>query len=529
MAASESPRAPGPVRQFLDRWLIPYLPYPHFMALAPLDVVFRLLYRPFSWIPVAYWPRLALLIAFSAVGTIVSLPERIALAAWLRIRPTPIPKHQAPVFVLGYFRSGTTFLQSLLAADPMLRSPRWGEALFPQAFVVGWTLARYLLIPFLPLARVDEVSPLAPTLPAEDDFALNNWALVSIMAGRAVLPRSQPFYDRFNDLDSLTPAELTRWRVYQRRFVEKIVLIAGGRRLLLKSPSHTARVRYLLDLFPGAKFVHISRPPVSVFQSNLLLARTLQGSFGLQFPLPEAEQEEIIADEYLATEQHYLADRELIPGGDLAEVRLQDLAADPIGEVRRIYRELELPFSGVYHQRLLAMLASPNQPPRNVHPELTAAQKARAARLEPLFGAFGHERPRIAGVPPPPIEERPRDTWAGAMRGIAMALACVAAWYVFDRWLGRNSAVLVWPVGVAIGYAVLGGERSRSAAMGALSAALVVVTLFILMAGNALSAGYSLDGHLVSMVAGDILTTDAIFWGAVGGFVAYWIASGRPA
>ena len=44
-----------------------------------------------------------------------------------------------------------------------------------------------------------------------------------------------------------------------------------------------------------------------------------------------------------------------------------------------------------------------------------------------------------------------------------------------------------------------------------------------------MSAGYALDAYLLSMVTGDILTTDAIFWVAVGGFIAYWIASGRPA
>ena len=520
---------PGPIRRFLDRWLVPYLPYPHFMSLAPLDVLLRLLYRPFAWIPVVYWPRLALLIAFSLVGTIVSLPERIALAGWLRFRPTPIPRHQAPIFVLGYFRSGTTFLQSLLAADPMLRSPRWGEALFPQAFVIGWTLARYLLIPFLPLARVDEVSPLAPTLPAEDDFALNNWGLVSIMAGRAVLPRMQPFYGRFNALDTLTAAELARWRKYQLRFVEKMLLVTGGRRLLLKSPSHTARVRYLLDLFPGAKFVHISRPPIPVFQSNLLLARTLQGSFGLQFPLPEDEQEEIVADEYLATEQHYLADRALIPAGDVADIRLQDLAADPVGQVQRLYRELGLPFSTVYRARLVQMLAGPDQRPPNVHPELTAAQKARAARLEPLAAAFGHDQGPIARVAPPILAEQPRDVWAGAVRGIMAAVVCLAIWYVFDRWLGRDTAILAWPTGVAIGYAVLGAETSRSPLMGALAAVLAIAALFALMAAYAMTAGYPVDFHLVSLVATDIATTDAIFWGAVGAFIAYWIASGRPA
>src|SRR6185503_2968335 len=116
-----STNAPGPLRRFLDRRILPYLPYPHFMGTAPLDAVFRLLYRPFAWIPVVYWPRLALLILFSTLATIFSLPERMILAVWLKVRPVKIPAHQAPVFVLGHFRSGTTFLQTLLAADPMFR------------------------------------------------------------------------------------------------------------------------------------------------------------------------------------------------------------------------------------------------------------------------------------------------------------------------------------------------------------------------------------------------------------------------
>ena len=59
------------------------------------------------------------------------------------------------------------------------------------------------------------------------------------------------------------------------------MLTAKGRRLLLKSPSHTARVRHLLRLFPGAKFIFISRPPRAVFQSNLALIKGLQDAFRL--------------------------------------------------------------------------------------------------------------------------------------------------------------------------------------------------------------------------------------------------------
>lgn len=386
------------IRAFTGRWLVPYLPYPHFMCVAPLDAVLRTLWRAEGQIPPAYWPRLVLLLLLSGINTIASLPERVILGAWLRLRPPPMERDNAPVFVLGYFRSGTTFLQNLLAADPGLRSPSWPQVLAPQAFVLGWTLLRYVFVPLLPLTRLDAVVPVGARLPAEDDFALNNLGGMSILAGRAVLPRRQAFFNRFHDLDGLSADELSRWRSHQFAFVQKLTLVAGGRRLLLKSPSHTARVRYLQELFPGAKFVHISRSPEVVFRSNLLLARELQRAFALQPPLPEDEQEEIIAHEYLATEMHYLADRPQIPAADLAEVRLQDLTADPLGEMKRIYRELGLPFSRGCEERLLQVAATFGKQVRNRHPDLTERQKARVARLAPLAAAFGHAPAQAPGT-----------------------------------------------------------------------------------------------------------------------------------
>lgn len=385
------------MRAFARRWLTPHAPYPHFMCLAPIDTILRLLLRSPPRIPPAYWPRLVLLLLASAAITVTSLPERLILGVWLRLWPPKIERHQAPVFVLGYFRSGTTFLHNLLAADPILRSPRWAEVLAPQTFVVGWVIFRYLLVPFLPLARLDAVVPVGMDLPAEDDFALNNWGGVSILAGRAVLPRQQGFYNRFHDLDALTVRERRRWQSYQRAFVQKLMLISDGRRLVLKSPSHTARIRFLLELFPGAKFVHISRPPAVVFRSNLFLARELQRAFALQPPLPEDEQEEIIACEYLATEQRYLADKALVPPGDLAEVRLQDLSADPVGEMRRVYRELGLPFSPGFEERLSAVATAFGRRTPHPHAALTEAQRARVARLEPLAAAFGYDSSASVG------------------------------------------------------------------------------------------------------------------------------------
>ncbi len=384
------------IRDFFQRWVFPFLPYPHLMGLAPLDSVLRLLLRTRLNVPVSLWPRLVLLLFFSTLSTILSLPERLAIAAWLRFRPRRVEPHEAPVFVLGYFRSGTTHLQTLLSLDPHLRTPIWLEVLSPHTFVLTWTILRVLLAPFLWLVRIRRVSPLGATLPAEDDFALCTWARASVIAGRAVLPEQQAFYNRFHDLEHLTPDEMARWEHYQTTFVGKLMLVSGGRRLVLKSPSHTARVRHLLRLFPGAKFIHISRPPRAVFQSNVALVNTLQDVFRLGARIDPDAQEEMIVAEYAATMDRYVTDRDLIPPGDLAEVRLQDLAADPIGELERVYARLGLPLSATFRDRLVKRLTARKQRTPLAHPEMTETQMARAARLDRLGPLFGHDRPTVA-------------------------------------------------------------------------------------------------------------------------------------
>ncbi len=48
------------------------------------------------------------------------------------------------------------------------------------------------------------------------------------------------------------------------------------KRLVIKSPVHTARVALLLKLFPDAQFIYIHRNPYEVFQSCVNMAGTSQ-------------------------------------------------------------------------------------------------------------------------------------------------------------------------------------------------------------------------------------------------------------
>jgi len=56
-------------------------------------------------------------------------------------------------------------------------------------------------------------------------------------------------------------------------FIRKVQLFRGTeKRLLLKSPVHTARIKLLLKLFPDAQFVYIHRNPYDVFRSAVNMA-----------------------------------------------------------------------------------------------------------------------------------------------------------------------------------------------------------------------------------------------------------------
>jgi hypothetical protein len=457
-------------------------PHPHFMGFAPLDVWVRLLLTPTVTVPPRFWARLALALALSLVITILTLPERMVTGFWLSLRRAgkPIP---GPVIILGYYRSGTTLLQYLLSCDPNLYALHWAQAFAPQGFWLSWTLIRWFLLPFLPRTRPQDNMAFGPLVPAEDDFALNNWALASTLPGRLTVPQAHRFFDRFHDLKELTPAERSRWLVGQRNLVRKVAALAGPRRILLKTPAHTARVPALLEAYKdttGVKFLYISRHPHQVFRSNVSMLQELAEICGLQLPLGQEELEATLLQEYVATEEEYRRTRGLIPPGDLFEVRLQDLQADPIGTLRRAYAQFGLPFTSAFEDEMLAYLHANRDYKPNAHPSWTPEQQKRICpALEPLIRMGAHDQPPLPRVPLDGAGSPPRRVPFGALLGPAAALLATVLFLLSASWLGGNSLGLVWPCGVAIGLGVLRGADYRGSPALGLFALLLTALSFL--------------------------------------------------
>jgi hypothetical protein len=265
------------------------------------------------------------------------------LAAWVRVRfgkkvaATAIK--EPPVFVLGHWRTGTTLLHELLALDGRFAAPNFFQCFYPSTFLLTEKLVRRLTASAPLNRRPQDNMTFSVASPNEDEFAL-----MRLGVGSPYTLLSFPNETRMDaghlDLLELPEQERERWKRTLLGFLRAVAL-RDSRRLVLKSPTHTARVRTLLELFPDAKFVNIVRDPRVVYCSTLHTIRSLTGEFGLQRPT-YAGLEGWVTGNYLRMHARLTEARPLIPAGNFAEVRYEELVRDPVGQMRRLYETLGL-------------------------------------------------------------------------------------------------------------------------------------------------------------------------------------------
>lgn len=552
------------------------------MALASLDVWLRMLGASGAWrrIRPRYWPRLAVGLFTSAVGTVLTLPERAALwpflrRSWRRERSlkdgSAAGSDRGPVllFVLGYYRSGTTHLHYLLSADPKSVTPRWYQAIAPAGFLASWTVARWLLVPFLGGTRPQDDVAYGPEWPAEDDFAVNNLSACCTMPGRMVFPSAWAHYRRYHDLRDLDERERRAWRWAQWSFVKRVEWAARARSIVLrrpmprvivlKTPAHTARVGELTALFGGerVRFVHLSREPGAVVRSNVAMHGRF-GPFLLEDPPEESEVRARIVEEYDRTERLFLEDASALERGSdrrgggaavISRVRYQDLIARPIDELRRVYGELGLDWTRDGERRIAGYR-------REVAGYRTAADRARSStggrsddvpdRLAWMHAAFAHDRPTArsdgpignpstegaavaaagrSGLLPEPVD--------GAVSAALAAGVCGAAWLGASTVAWDRMDWLVWPAGVVIGSFAVRGLAAGTRTLGVLAAVLtVMVMVLVAFPATAMTGDYRHQSpipwdHLWTSVRRGLLAKNNLFWVFLGVVSAYRLASRR--
>jgi hypothetical protein len=263
-----------------------------------------------------------------------------------KVRATKLA--EPPLFVLGHWRSGTTLLHELLIRDKRFTYPNTYECFAPLHFVWTEWFVPPMLSWLLPSTRPMDMMEAGWNHPQEDEFALVNLGVPSPYLSWA-FPQHGPVSDEYLDLVSLSESEREKWKATLKYFVQRVASMRN-RRIVLKSPTHTARVKTLLEIFPDARFVHIVRDPLALFPSTIRLWNTLSQVQGLQTVgdgLPWVERQ--VLDTFARMYERFELDRDLIPEGHLAELRYEDLVADPVEQMRGVYEQLNL--GGFEHVR----------------------------------------------------------------------------------------------------------------------------------------------------------------------------------
>jgi omega-hydroxy-beta-dihydromenaquinone-9 sulfotransferase len=277
----------------------------------------------------------------------------------------------SPIFIIGHWRTGTTLLHELLVLDERHTGPTSYECLVPHHFLLTEWVAPWLKFLVSKHRAMDNMD-LSLHHPQEDEFV---WCMLGQPSPYLTIafPNRPPQFLQYLDLEQLTPRELEAWKQTLFRFVQQLYF-RRRKRVILKNPPHSFRIKVLSDLFPQAKFVHIVRDPYVVYPSTIHLRQSLYRKHGLQRPTFTGLDEQVLST-YVDLYRKLDEGRKLVDPSQFYELRYEDLIADPEGQLRRLYEHLGLGGFEQYRPRLRQYLADHADYETNTY-ELTAEQRA---------------------------------------------------------------------------------------------------------------------------------------------------------
>jgi hypothetical protein len=329
------------------------------------------------------WPMAFLIGLITPINTALWIVQRL----WYgRLIDEALLK-EPPVFIIGHWRSGTTYLHELMYLDERFVSPTTYQCFAPHHFLVSeWLIARYMGW-LLPKQRPMDNMAAGFDRPQEDEFALLTLGAPTPYV-RMAFPNEEPPYTEFLDMRDCRPEDQAHFERAMTHFV-KLLSVAADKRVLLKSPPHTGRIEVLTRLFPGAKFIHVVRNPYSLFPSTMRLWQSLDEVQGLQMPTGQGLEEyvfECLTRMYRGYEQQ----RQKLEASAVVDLRYEDLIADPVGEVARLYDRLQLGDFSLVRDKVAEFVGGQKDYQPNKH-ELDESLKARIReRWAEYFERYGY-------------------------------------------------------------------------------------------------------------------------------------------
>ena len=244
-----------------------------------------------------------------------------------------------PIFIIGHWRSGTTFLHNIISQDKQLGYLTTAEATMPNLMFLFQPLVHFFFNLMLPLTRPMDKVVLSIDGPQEEELALGNISRYSAYHGWYFPKRFQHYFNKWGLMDGLSEADKIGFKNVYMRLVKKISLKKNNRQLVLKNPVNTARIPILLELFPNASFIYLHRETPELYLSTLRLHSKSMECVALQ-DFSQLKLKKHVQDIHKKLIQKYETDKMLIHPSKLIEISYTELIDEPLKSIQAIYEKI---------------------------------------------------------------------------------------------------------------------------------------------------------------------------------------------
>ncbi len=274
-------------------------------------------------------------------------------------------KIKQPVFIIGNPRSGTTFLQRLLAKDTgsFISMRTWEifgspsilmRKFFHGAVKIGRAMGVPISKRIKSIERLwresDAIHKFALRSPEEDEYLfIHNFSTLKIWSFAAMLEEAYPYiyYE-----DRISEEEKKRVMDYYESCIQRHLFDHKGasKHYLSKNPNFSPMIDTLLTKFPDGKFIYLIRNPLDAVPSHISIKEREWQMLGS--PLEEYGCRDFILD---ASEHWYnypLKRLKELPENQKIIVKFNNLINNADQTVQRIYDRFGLTISPKYQKIL---------------------------------------------------------------------------------------------------------------------------------------------------------------------------------
>ena len=303
--------------------------------------------------------RILFLLQSSCWSSLFSRIEQIRYGQLLK--NSPVPKD--PIFIIGHWRTGSTFLHQLMNRDPNLTTPTLYQVALPDHFLTSYHFYKHIFAAFVGKSRPMDNVKIGIDEPQEDEYAMYRLTTFSPLE-KLVFPPAREYF-LANTAFLPDNDKLQGWTSSLASFYRKI-LYNTGKQIVSKNPFNSLRIPLLAELFPEARFIHIVRHPYDVVPSTKHLWAVVQKQNILNKNryTPHTKEISIVLNNMMTTIHR---DCKKLSGNRIAVIRYEDLEKDPKGSLRDLYAHFDLSFTVKFENNLDQFISEISRYKKNIY------------------------------------------------------------------------------------------------------------------------------------------------------------------